>query len=311
MKRPRRNFSTHVVLLCYFCGFKPSGIFPTPLPPTRLFPNGPLRPLIHGLGLLLLLSSSACRYQKLLNSDDPERKLEAARSYYQEGAYNKAQPLLENLLSYTRGTEDAEEVRYMYAVSEYELENYTVAAYYFKLVHEVFPFSTYAEEALYRHAYCLYRQSPPVALDQSPSYEAIDAFQLFANKYPESDRIDEVNNYIDLLRSKLRRKDTRQALLWHQIYDFRAAVWNLENLLQEYPQHPRQEYLEYMLIDARTEVALKSVASRKEERLLDASRQIRHFKKTYPQSEYRPDVLKLENRISDALKDIQLTSQQP
>ena len=248
--------------------------------------------------------ASGCSYQKLLNSDDPERKLEAARSYFAEKQYNKAQPLLESLLNYTRGTEDAEEVRFMYAQSEFEMGNYTIAAYYFKLIHEVFPYSKRAEEALYMRAFCLYRQSPPLDLDQKPTFEAIEAFQLFANKYPDSDRIKKVNGYLDLLREKLRRKDTRQALLWYKIYDYRAAVWGLEGLMKKYPAHPRMQFLEYTLVDARAQMALESVASRKEERLLDADRQIRHFKSAYPQSEYRSEVLKLENKIKESLKQI-------
>lgn len=268
-----------------------------------------LRPFVQVLAVLVLaVAANACQYQKLLNSDDNERKFQAAKQYFEQGDYQKAQPLLNDLLSFTRGTDRAEDVRYYYAYSEYHLGNYVTAAYYFKLLHEVYTYSERSEEAYYMHAYCKYLQSPPIELDQKATYQAIDALQQFANRYPSSDRIDEVNNYIDKLRNKLRKKDTRQARLWYKIYDYRAAAFSLKDLLKEYPDHPQKQSLEFLLVDARAQLALKSVAKKKEERVLDALRQIRQFNDAFPTSRYNQQVSSLKNELTESLNQIRAST---
>ena len=48
--------------------------------------------------------------------------------------------------------------------------------------------------------------SPDYYLDQTESYKAIDEFQLFMSKYPNSYLIDSCNNMVTNLRNRLELK---------------------------------------------------------------------------------------------------------
>lgn len=55
-------------------------------------------------------------------------------------------------------------------------------------------------------AYCKFLDSPAYNLDQESTYDAIKELQLFVNRYPNSDRVEECNKYLDILRDKLEKK---------------------------------------------------------------------------------------------------------
>ena len=58
----------------------------------------------------VIFLSSCSKYNRLLKSNDYEKKFEVAEKYYKQEDFYKAQQLLEDLLTYFRGTEKAEKV---------------------------------------------------------------------------------------------------------------------------------------------------------------------------------------------------------
>jgi outer membrane protein assembly factor BamD len=86
-----------------------------------------------------------------------------------------------------------------------------------------FLISKYTEEAEYMTAFCQYKLSPSFRLDQEPSLKAINAFQDFANKYPESERVPECNEHIDELRAKLEEKAYEEGMLYYNLSQFEAC----------------------------------------------------------------------------------------
>ena len=85
------------------------------------------------LYLLLMLGVASCgEYQKVLKSSDLDYKLEKAVEYYEEEKFNKAYPLLEELLTQFRGSRKAETVYYYYAKTLFGMPDHILAAYHFK-----------------------------------------------------------------------------------------------------------------------------------------------------------------------------------
>ena len=152
------------------------------------------------------LMISCSEYQKLLKGTDFEAKYEKAMEYYDEEDYYRSQTLLEELLTIYKGTQKAEEVYYRYTYCYYNLDDYLLAGYHFKVFAQTYPNSDYAEECSYLSAYCHFLNSPNSSLDQTDTYKAIEALQLFINMYPQSTRKDSCNSLIDDLRFKLESK---------------------------------------------------------------------------------------------------------
>jgi len=176
--------------------------------------------------LLIISSLTACKseFEQVRISNDPERILTTSIKYFDKGDYLRAQTLMELILNQYRGTRQGEELFFKYAYTHFHLGNYQLAATYFTNFASTFGYSSYTEDADYMTAYSYYKQSPSFRLDQESSIKAIDVFQDFANKYPDSERVAECNKLIDELRAKLEEKAYAQGLLYYDLSQYQAAM---------------------------------------------------------------------------------------
>ena len=261
---------------------------------------GKLRFLALSVLAIGLLGCS--EYQQVLNSQDQEKKFQKAKAYYNDDEFQKALTLFDDIRTYYRGTERGKKIAYYHAYCHFGVGSYRVAAFRFKTYYESYSRSEKAEDALYMHAFCLYKQSPRLELDQQPTRKAINAFQLFMEKYPNSDRIPKCNKFLDKLNGKLRQKAFEKARLWYQILDYKAAITAFKNLLETYPSIRNREKVEYLIVDSYWKVAERSVQSKKEERYRTNPQRARDFLQTYPDSEFRESVKTIFNNAKQSLR---------
>lgn len=226
-----------------------------------------IKRLLFPIFISAILSIAACSsYQKVLKSSNTELKYDTAMKLYIKKEYSKAYPLLEELVSVTRGTKRAEELYFIYSYCNYYLNDLASASYHFEQFSKLYPSSDDAEEAAYMNAYCFYLGSPQFNLDQTNTYKAIDEMQNFINRYPTSGRIEECNRLIDELRAKLEKKAISHALLFFQISDYKAAIAALKNVLVDYPSTKNKDDLMVTLVKSHFFLAENSVDEKKETR---------------------------------------------
>lgn len=221
-------------------------------------------------GIVLLAVFGICggcsNYQKVLKSSDYSLKRKTALELYQKKDYQRAYPLLEELVAITRGTSGAEDIYFYYCYCNYYLDDLISAAYHFEQFAKTYPASDKSEEASYMHAYCYYLGSPDYTLDQSNSIKAIEQLQFFINKYPNSSRVDRCNELIDLLRVKLEKKELDLAMLYFRMMDYKASVIALKNLLEAFPNSGSKEEIMLTILKSNYLLAENSVESKKMER---------------------------------------------
>jgi outer membrane protein assembly factor BamD len=223
---------------------------------------------VYLLCAVVLLASCATRnHNRLLKSDDQEAKYEAAMKAYERGDYMHANQLFENLLLYSRGRDMAEKVNLYYAKSLLGGEDYYSAGYQFESFVKWFPYSKYAEEALFQAAFCKYLEAPDYTLDQTLTKQSIDAFQEYVEKYPNSERVAEANKLMDELREKLIEKDFYNAYNYYKTMQYQAAQVSFKNFLNDYPDlSEKRESAMYYIVLAGYEYACNSVESKLKER---------------------------------------------
>lgn len=244
---------------------------------------------------LSLVLGGCSKYQKILKSNDFEKKYEMAKLYYDNGKYQKAFPLLEELITVFRGTSKAEDVYYLYAYCNYRLGDYMLAGYHFNNFIKTFPRSANAEEAQFMNAKCYFLDSPEESLDQSSTYKAISEIQLFINRYPNSFRVAECNDLMDRLRSKLEAKSYKQAKLYYRLGDYKAAIFALRNTVKDFPDSRHREELGFMIVKASYELAFNSIDSKKTERFSDSVKECEQYLEKYPESSYWREVSKVRD----------------
>jgi len=215
---------------------------------------------------LVFFISSCSEYAKILKSSDVEMKYKKAIEYYDEEEYSKALSLFDELGTLFRGTSRSEIVHYYIANCHFNLKDHYFAGYYYKNYAKTYPKSPKAEEALYKSAYCSYLNSPTHSLDQQETNQAIEEFQLFLNRFPQTELKDSTNAMISELRSKLELKAYENAKLYYQMEEYKSATLSLRNLLKEFPESPHREEIEFLIVKSSYLLAANSIDSKKEER---------------------------------------------
>jgi outer membrane protein assembly factor BamD len=232
-------------------------------------------------------------FEKIRTSGDPAVILEKANAYFAEEEYLKAQTLYELVISSYRGKQEAELISYNYAYTYYNLEQYILAAYYFKNFATTYGASRYKEEAEFMNAYSNYELSPTFRLDQSYTLKAIEAFQEFVNQHPNSERVEQCNKLIDEMRLKLEVKDFEAAKLYADLQQYQAAIRSFDNLLIEFPDTKRVEEIRYRATEAAYDLAKNSFVERQAERFEEVVKRAELFIARYKSSDYAIDVQKM------------------
>lgn len=220
--------------------------------------------IIIGIALLALVSCG--NFSKLLKSTNLTEKYQAAQEYYQKGDYFHALQLFEELMTYYRGTENAEKIYYYYSYCHYAQGDYLSANYYFNNFSITYPNSKYAKECQYMAAYCSFMDSPEYSLDQTNTTAAIKELQLFVDMYPKSDSVKICNQLIDDLRYKLEVKDYEISKLYFKIQEYKAAITAFNNTLEDYPDTKFKEDILFYILKANYLFATNSIDSKKQER---------------------------------------------
>jgi outer membrane protein assembly factor BamD len=233
-----------------------------------------------------VLFAACSDFQKVLKSDNVDKKYEAALKYYDKKDYYKAGLLLEELIPLLKGRPESEKAQFYYANAQYYQHDYILSAYYFKNFYETYPRSEYAEDAMFMHTKSLYRDSPSYNLDQASTISAIEAIQEYLNRYPKSKNTEEANKMYDDLSAKLEVKAFEHAKLYAQLRHYQSAVVALGTFQQSYPSSAYNEEAAFLKIEAQYNLAKESIASKQRERYFDMIGFYQSFVDKYPKSKY-------------------------
>lgn len=254
--------------------------------------------------ILGFLTSCASEFEKVRTSNDPKLILNKANDYFKAEEYLSSQALYELALQYYRGKEEAEGIFINLAYTYYHTEEYITASHYFQNFSSTFSNSQRKEEADYMYAYSYYRLSPNFKLDQSYSIKSSEAFQLFANKYPDSARIPEVNRLLDEMRRKLEEKAFHQGFLYHQLSQYQSAVRSLEILLKDYPGSPFEDEAKLLLVKSSYNLADNSIEEKKLERYEETSTYCQKYADKLKDRKANKEIKDIQNKCISKIKSL-------
>jgi outer membrane protein assembly factor BamD len=250
--------------------------------------------------LVPLFLGSCSEFGKALKSTDMAYKTEIAEKYYASGNYDRAVPLLEELIVLCRGGACSERMNYLHAMSHYGMKDYILGAYYLANFVRTFPKSSYAEEAAFLSAYCHYKNSPAYELDQTDTRSAIEQMQLFMVRYPNTALKDSCNTLIDGMRSKLEIKAYTGAMQYYRMHHYQAAGSALRNFVREWPNSAYREQSMLHILQSDHNLAINSVESKKLDRLNEAIASYHNFADAFPNSLRMAEAEKLYKELTTA-----------
>jgi len=194
---------------------------------------------------------------------------------------------------------ERKEILYKKAILNYKDENYLLASSLFENYYKVYPEDSFSQEALFKSAYCYFLISPDFDLDQQETHLAIEKFQLFIYKYPDSEKIPQINDLIDQLRKKLEKKAFFLAENYHKMERYKESVIVFSNFILDFPESDLKEKAWFYKIDSQYQYAKKSKKELKKERGEQAFAMCDFFLKKYPNSNFKEKVLSFISYIKE------------
>lgn len=258
--------------------------------------------------LVATLLVSCSEYQNVLKSNDPELKYNKAVEYFEKDDFIRAATLFDEVARYYRGTERSELILNYLARSYMGQKDYFTASEYYKTYVKTYPKGKFITEARYMVGYCYYLDSPDARLDQTATYEAINAFQEFLDLHPESERVPQVNKLLDELMNKLAYKELLSAKLYYNLGNYMgnnylSAVIVAQNALINYPANDYREEFSFIILQSKYQQAVQSFEDKKEERYRDTIDEYYNYTNEFPEGKHRKDADKILADSKRTIKD--------
>ncbi len=261
--------------------------------------------------LLVILTLLSCgEYNRVLNKGSVADQYMLGVKLYEKQKYAKALRLFEKVIPSFRGKPQMERIQFMFANANFNEGNYSTAGYYFNRFSSNYPKSSKVEEADFLSALGYYKSAPSYSLDPTDINKALEAFQLFIDKYPNSSRIGEANKYYTELRRRLEKKYFEIAKTYYKTaeYDYRnykASIAAFDNLLSDFLGTKYKEEALYYRLKAGYDYAIKSTNRRKPERIKEAIKAYEKLKRSFPKSKYLEDSDKMLSKLKKEESNIQ------
>lgn len=270
--------------------------------------------LFLALSGALLLTGCAHEYNQVYKTTNFDYKYEFAKQCFANGKYSYAVPLLQDLVTFEKGTDNAQECLYMLAMSEYGMKDYEAASETFRKYYQTYPRGQFAEMASYYIGQSLFMSTPEPRLDQTPTIAAIAAFQEYRDLFPDGRLKNDAEQKLMQLQDKLVRKEFLSAKLYYNLgtyfgnctsggNNYEACIVTAQNALNDYPYSSLREQFAILIMKSKYELANMSVESKKLQRYQDAEDECYGFINEYPDSKERATAERYIEKCKEITKD--------
>ncbi len=248
--------------------------------------------------IAVFLTSCAGEFNRVYKSSDYIYRYEYAKEQYAQGKFERASILFGDMVTMMKGTDKGEECLFLYGMATYAMADYESAAEIFKKYYTSYPKGVYAEQASFNVGECLYAIVPEPRLDQSPTYQAMQAYQDFMDVYPTSVYKDEAERKLYELQDKLVMKELINAQLYYNLgtyfgncvkggNNYEACIVTSQNALKDYTFTTHREDIADLIMKSKNELAVHSVVEKQADRFQDAEDECYGFINEYPDSKER------------------------
>ncbi|MCQ2343704.1 MAG: outer membrane protein assembly factor BamD [Paludibacteraceae bacterium] len=259
--------------------------------------------------LLVVVLSGCSNYSKIQKSTDANLKFNAAKNYFLEKKYTRSIQLLESLMGEFRGTPQAEELLYLLAKSYMATEDYMSASEYFDTYLRNFPRGKFAESSRYEIAYCYYKDSPDVRLDQTATENAIYSFEEYLEYYPLGYHAEDALTYLIEMENKLSYKAYLSAKLYYDIglyggNNYRSCIVTAENMLRDYPDSEYRQDALFLILLSKQKEAEMSVDEKKYDRYSELIDECYRYSNEYPDGKYSKEANRVLENARKTIKKL-------
>ena len=254
------------------------------------------------IALMLLTTVSCSEYNKLLKSGSNKQKYDKALEYFNAGKYSRSLTLFKDIEHIFSQSDQADTVAFYTSLCSYKMGDFETSSQQFDEFRRRFGRSPFLEESEYYFAKGFYYLSPKPENDQSFTFQAMQAISEYLDRYPKSQKRDELLENMIELRQKLYDKAFLNAKLYYDVGYYNSAVTALRNAILKYPESNHREELAYLIVSAQCLYARNSVPALQRQRYLDTQNAYYSFIDEYPESKYRKEADKMQDEAKKFLE---------
>ncbi|HKJ31850.1 MAG TPA: outer membrane protein assembly factor BamD [Balneolales bacterium] len=262
-----------------------------------------------GLFLTVIFTQACANKYAIKRGDSLRVAYNKAMTIYKEHKYDDASQAFQTVLSLGRGTGYAKDAQYYLAQSYFNDKQYLLAASEYKRYYTYYPKDKRREEVQFKQALCYYKLSPNYNLDQSKTEKAIELYQLFISRYPNSKLSNRAGKYIDQMRDKLARKMLEAARLYQRLRDYKASALYFGLTIDNYPETKWAQVALAEQVHAYVLLAQNSISSKQEERFNKAVDTYQKYTQLFPKGNNRHEAEHYYKVAKEALNKISKQNQ--
>jgi len=175
-----------------------------------------------------------CSSNKFIRDIDYDAEFEKGKLSLSNKKYVRAQDHFNTVVIGASHTELGDDALFYLGETYYYMGDRLLAiAEYDRLIRRM-SFSPYVEKARYRICESYVILSPKYFRDQTYSEKAIEKLQEFIDDYPNSDKREEAQNNIKILRNKLSRKAYDTGILYIKMEEYTSALIAFKQVVDLY-----------------------------------------------------------------------------
>ena len=175
-----------------------------------------------------------CSSNKFIRDIDYDAEFEKGKLALSNKKYVRAQDHFNTVVIGASHTELGDDALFYLGETYYYMGDRLLAiAEYDRLIRRM-SFSPYVEKARYRICESYVILSPKYFRDQTYSEKAIEKLQEFIDDYPNSDKREEAQNNIKILRNKLSRKAYDTGILYIKMEEYTSALIAFKQVVDLY-----------------------------------------------------------------------------
>ena len=143
--------------------------------------------------------------------------------------------------------------------------------------------------------------SPIYTLDQDDTFTGIDKLQVFINRFPNSEYLNEALELMEKLQNKIEKKEFEISKQYYTIRDYSSAIKSLDNFIADNPGTIFREEALYFRWLSQYEIAINSIESRINDRITELERSLENFLRYYPDTIFIDDLSEKINNAKQLL----------
>ncbi|MBD3166571.1 outer membrane protein assembly factor BamD [bacterium] len=244
-------------------------------------------PLLSALLIAVLMFLAGCAGKTSWQDLTAEEAWAKIVRLHDKGRYLDAVDRLEIFVINHAGASMMDSAHYLLADSHFEMKEYIIAASEYEKLVSQYPQSPLAEEGYYMIGECYFEMSPKASLDQTYTAQALEAFQVFIEEYPDSKLVEVAVEKQKQCRLKLAKKEYESGRLYQKMGEYSASRIYYDSVIENFrdtPFYPKSVYY-------------KAVSFMQTDDYADALEQFTLFLERFPEHDLADAVL---DRVNNA-----------